>query len=166
MDDAGGLRPSLRDVARHPRHLLLPIVGVAVAGVLASTLQTVVHAWTAPTMLYEGEFTFAEGSTAATATALVSAGLLAVATTAAVAVVSLLAAAHELHRTPSVRAALTQVRRRWAVVLTFAALLVLALVAAGAVVVVSLSRLTTTGATLVLVPALLALLAVSAMVGR
>lgn len=164
--DAGGLRPALREAVRHPGHLLLPAVVVAVAGGLATTLQTVVHAWTAPTMLYEGQFTFAEGSTAATVTAVVAALLLAVATMAAGATVSLLTAAHQLDRTPTVRAALREVRRRWAITLAFAGLLVLAVGAAGAVAVVALSRLEPTAAALALVAVLVALLVVGALVGR
>lgn len=164
--EVGRLRASLSRAIEHPQHLLLPATVIAAAAGLATTLQTVVHAWTAPAMLLDGRFTFAEGSTAATVTAVVVAVLIVVATTATGSLISLLAAAHELERGPRLRPALAEVRRRWALVLGFSGLLAVALVAGFAVAVLALSRLPIPGALLVIVAAFLALLAGGAVVGR
>lgn len=82
--EAGGLlRSTLALALTHPGTHLAPMALVATASALATTLVTVVHAWEVPTLLRDGEFTFAEPSTPATVTAGVAVPVLAILTTVA-----------------------------------------------------------------------------------
>lgn len=127
--EAGGLlRSALALALTHPRTHLAPTALAATAGALATTLVTVVYAWTVPTLLRDGEFTFAEPSTPATVTAGVAVPVLALLTTVALAVLVLHSAGTQLHRPADTRAVLREVGRRWAFVLLWTAILVVTVV--------------------------------------